>query len=323
MYVIYKQLYNDFFTCRVARNGIGKMKDKLLKRGADAAQRAIRHYLSEEYDQFLIHAGHGFELVGKARLASIHPSLIIDKDFDSFLHVCAAGKHAKRPPWNIKTITATEVLTRCTQLHPGLNDFGARLKLLADYRNSAIHLGEVVEAELKEIFHAFLTSTALIADEMSIARLEFFGDFAKLVATHLDKSLAEVNVSVAEKIARAKTRYKERYGALDSIHVESIVKSVESGYILAKYEDQLVQCPACRKAGMISGSFDVEWEADFDDEGVATSGYPVVTLAPSTFVCNLCGLKLNDTSELKAARLGDLIGIEDVDPSDFYQEPDY
>src|SRR6266851_5103377 len=132
------------------------MKDQLLKRSAEAAQRAIRHYLAEEYDQFLIHACHCFELVGKARLAAIHPSLIVDRDFDSFLHVCAAGKHARRPPWNIKSINATEVLARCSQLHPGLTDFSSRLKLLADFRNSAIHLGEVVEDERKEIFHAFL-----------------------------------------------------------------------------------------------------------------------------------------------------------------------
>src|SRR5260370_11178835 len=138
------------------------MKDQLLKRSADAAQRAIRHYLAEEYDQFLIHAGHCFELVGKARLAAIHPSLIVDRDFDSFLHVCAAGKHAKRPPWNIKTITATEVLTRCIQLHPALNDFNVRLRLLADYRNSAIHLGDIFDEEKKEILHAFVAGVSLI-----------------------------------------------------------------------------------------------------------------------------------------------------------------
>jgi hypothetical protein len=62
------------------------MKDKLLKQGVDATQRAIRHYLSGEYDQFFIQAAVSFELLGKARLAAIHPSLIVDKDFDSFLH---------------------------------------------------------------------------------------------------------------------------------------------------------------------------------------------------------------------------------------------
>jgi len=88
-----------------------------------AAERAIRHYLAPEYDQFLILAGHYFELIGKARLASIDPSLVVDRNFDSLLLVCADGKHTQRPPWNIKTITATEMLRRCSQVHPRLKDF--------------------------------------------------------------------------------------------------------------------------------------------------------------------------------------------------------
>src|SRR5712692_1022431 len=299
------------------------MRDQLLKRSANAGQRAIRHYLNEEYDEFLIQAGVSFELLGKGRLAAIHPSLIVDRDFDSFLHVCAAGKHAKRPPWNIKTITATDVLTRCTQLHPGLSDFNPRLKLLADHRNSAIHLGEIIETERKEIFHTSLAATSLIVDEMGTTRQDFFGEFAELVAAHLDKTLAEVNRAVAEKLARARTTFQQRYGALDRGHLEVVAKAVEGGYPLTKYEDELIECPSCGKLGMTSGSFDVEWEVDYDEDGTAAGGYPVVTLTPSVFICNLCDLTLDDASELKAAALGKPINIEDVDPSDFYPEPDY
>jgi hypothetical protein len=299
------------------------MKDQLLKRSADAAQRAIRHYLAEEYDQFLIHAGHCFELVGKARLAAIHPSLIVDRDFDSFLHVCAAGKHAKRPPWNIKTITATEVLTRCIQLHPALNDFSARLRLLADYRNSAIHLGEIIEEERKEIFHALIASTSHITDEMGTKRTDFFGEFAELVATHLDKSLAEVNREVAERLARAKTMFERRYSALDGTQMQVVVKSVEASYPVDKYERRLIDCPACGMQGLISGSYDVDWQVDYDRDGSVSSGYPVVTMTTSGFYCGFCDLTLDDAAELKASGLPTTVDIEDADPQDFYPEPDY
>src|SRR5229473_3586907 len=196
------------------------MQEKLKNRSLRAGQHAIRAYLNQENDQFLMQAAMCFELLGKARLAAIHPSLIIDRDFDSFLHVCAAGKHAKRPPWNIKTITATDVLTRCIQLHPALNDFSARLKLLVDYRNSAIHLGEIIEEEQKEIFHTLIASTSHITDEMGTKRTEFFGEFAELVATHLDNSLAEVNREVAERLARSKTVFERRYSALDDAQMQ-------------------------------------------------------------------------------------------------------
>jgi hypothetical protein len=298
------------------------MKDQLFARSADAAQRAIRHYVSEEYDQFLIHAGHCFELLGKARLAAIHPSLIVDRDFDSLLHVCAAGKHAKRPPWNIKTITTTEVLTRCIQLHPALNDFSARLRLLADYRNSAVHLGEIIEAEKKEIFHTFLASTSLISDEMGSGRADLFGEFAELVHTHMDNSLEEINRDVAERLARSKTVFERRYSALDGTQMQVVVKSVEGSYPVDKYERRLIDCPACCMRGLISGHYDVEWQVDYDDHGPSGS-YPVVTMTASSFFCNFCDLRLEDATELKASGLPTTVDIEDADPQDFYDEPDH
>jgi hypothetical protein len=298
-----------------------QLKDQLLKRSVACAQRAIHHYLNDEYEQFLIQSATSFEQLGKAKLAAINVCLIIDRDFDSLLHVCAAGKHTKRAPWNLKTINATEVLKRCTQIQPGLIDFGSRLGLLAEFRNSAIHLGEIVQNERKEIFHTFLASTSLMVDEMGISRKDFFGEYEGLVATHLDQSAAEVNLVVAEKIARAQTYFQNSYGALEPAHAEAIFKFVESAYDPAKYEQDLILCPACEHLGLVSGSFDVEWEADFDDDGLPVGAYPVVTLTPSTYNCNLCRLSLDDSNELKTAGLPMPLEIKDVNASDFYEEP--
>jgi hypothetical protein len=299
------------------------MKDQLLKRSIDAAQRAIRHYLVPEYDQFLIQAGHSFELLGKARLASIHPSLVVDKDFDSLLLVCAAGKHTQRPPWNIKTITATEVLKRCSQVHPRLLDFKNRLTLLAEYRNSAIHLGEIIQDEKKEIFHAFLAATSLLVDELGIKRQEYFGEFAKLVEAHLDDSLAETGRDVAEQLARSKAVYAQRYSALEKSQMDIVVKSMVANYYpIDKYESVLVDCPACGQQGLLNGSYEVEWEVDYDRDGSISGGYPAVTMTASAFVCLFCDLALGGAVELQAAGLPTTVDIEDPDPKDFYDPPD-
>jgi hypothetical protein len=298
------------------------MKDQLLKRSVDAAQRAVRHYLVPEYDQFLIQAGHSFELLGKATLAAIHPSLIVDKDFDSFLLVCAGGKHTQRPPWNIKTITATEVLRRCNQLHPRLRDFEKRLALLAEYRNSAIHLGEIVEDEKKEIFHAFLAATSLLVDELGLKRQEYFGGFAELVETHLDDSLAQTNRDVAEQLARSAAIYAARYSALEKEQMKVVVKSVEASYSVDKYERVLVDCPACGQKGLLSGSCEVNWEVDYERDGSISGGYPVVTMTASDFCCFFCDLILEGAAELEAAGLPTTVDIEDPDPQDFYDPPE-
>jgi hypothetical protein len=304
---------------------LSHMKDKLLKQSADAAQRAIRHYLNKEYDQFFIQAGVSFELLGKARLAAIHPSLIIDRDFDSLLHACAAGKHSKRAPWNVKSITATEVLKRCTQLQPELATFVPRLTLLAEYRNSTIHLGDVPETEVTQLLRAFLAGSCAIVTGLGLKPEEMFGEFTEIVSKQLDESLAEVQRVVAEKLARAKDDFRLRYATLDSDQLKAVVKVIESGYanIREKYRDELVACPACGHLGITSGDYDVDWTADYDEDGLPENAYATVTLNASAFVCNICGLNLDDASELKAGGLEDSINIEDFDEADFYEEPDY
>jgi hypothetical protein len=302
------------------------MKDKLVRRSAVAAHRAIGHYLSKEYDQFFIQAGISFELLGKARLAAIHPSLIIDKDFDSLLHVCGAAKHSKKTPWNLKTIAATEVLRRCTQLHPELGTFTTYLTLLAEHRNSTIHLGEVPESETAKLFRAYLSGSSVILIGLNLKPEEIFGDFAEMVSKHLDESLTEVKRVVAEKLALAKSDFRSRYAALDGDHLKTVVNVIEGGYetVMTRYQDELVTCPACGNLGIASGDYDVDWQAEYDDEsGMATNAFPLVTLKPSVFKCNICGLCLDDAAEIVAAGLQSSIYIENVEPSDFYEEPDY
>jgi hypothetical protein len=118
-------------------------------------------------------------------------------------------------------------------------------------------------------------------------------------------------------------KYEEKYGSLDPEHSSGIIKSIESGYILEPYTDQLAECPACGNQGVLSGSIDVEWQADFDRDGEPEGAYPIVTLTPSNFFCKLCDLELDGSAELKAAGFGEAIQVEDVNPSDFYDEPDY
>ena len=81
--------------------------------------------------------------------------------------------------------------------------------------------------------------------------------------------------------------------------------------------------PACENQGVLGGSIDVDWEVDVDDDGNPQGASPIETLSPSNFVCNLCGLSLDSSAELKAVGLEGPIPVDDVDPADFYDEPDY
>ena len=67
----------------------------------------------------------------------------------------------------------------------------------------------------------------------------------------------------------------------------------------------------------------MEWDADIDRDGSIMGVFPIVTLKALIFICNVCGPTLDAPSELKAAGLQVSINIEDIDPADFYEEPDY
>jgi DNA invertase Pin-like site-specific DNA recombinase len=244
-------------------------------------------------------------------VAELERSLIIERVRAGMRNAKAKGK-----------FTATEALQRCIQLHPRLQGFQKPLMLLAEFRNSAIHLGEIIRDERKEIFHAFLAATSLLVDELVIKRETYFGKFADLVATHLDDSLAEANRDVAEQLACSKNIYAQRYSALAKDQMDVVAKSVEASYPIEEYERVLTECPACGRRGLLIGSHEVEWEVDYDDDGSISGGYPVVTMTPAEFFCLFCDLTLAGAVELQAAGLPPTVDIEDPDPRDFYDPPD-
>lgn len=134
------------------------MKQALLTKSSEWAQKAIRSYLDGQYENFLVNAGIAFELLGKAFLAGIHPSLIVDKDFDSLLQVCGAGGHSKKAPGNIRTIGAKDVISRISQILPQLISYEQELGFLADMRNGAVHIGVIGTVNVAEIVSVFFTS---------------------------------------------------------------------------------------------------------------------------------------------------------------------
>jgi hypothetical protein len=82
---------------------------------------ALRDYLATDWTMFFVHSGTGLEQLAKAYLASFHPSLIADgKSFDSLLHACGRGGHARTPREAMRTIGAAEAISRCGQILPRL-----------------------------------------------------------------------------------------------------------------------------------------------------------------------------------------------------------
>jgi hypothetical protein len=232
------------------------------------ARRAIRHFIHEEFDWFFMLAAVAFELLAKARLAEIHPTLIAaDRDFDALLHLAGAEKHTTTPPWSIKTIGAGEALTRCLKVQPELGDIAKDLRLLADVRNSVVHLGAVPKADARRVFVSFLRAGDILLKELPLSAAAYFGEFEPVVKAHLDKTAAKATQLAIERVAAAKAGFKERYGSLPPKQFETILQAITAATRLEKYAEVLAVCPSCQQSGVARGLLDVRWDVDVDREG--------------------------------------------------------
>ena len=83
---------------------------QLRSSAAQFAQSGLRARLDQEWAVHQLHIATALELLAKAKLASLHGTLIAAKDFDSLLHLSGHPRHAKQLPDRIRTITITDAL---------------------------------------------------------------------------------------------------------------------------------------------------------------------------------------------------------------------
>lgn len=304
------------------------MEDKPLHKdlhssAARFAQSGLRAFLEEDSAVFLLHAATALEQLAKAFLASIHGSLIAANDFDSLLHGCEQPRHARKPRSRMKTIAMREALDRAGQVIPAVENLRASLQLLADVRNGVVHAGQLEpEAEASVLIPFLRACDHLLAGMPQGDRASFWGDFLEIVDARLSESTEAAKVRVIDAIAVARMVFEERYSSMDSAVREAVLSSIEEGYDPTKYEEELVGCPACARRALVQGSYDVDWEADWDyadGEAYIAGAYPVVTFSPGRLECRACGLSIEGEEELSAAEVPPSWKLEDVDPEDFYE----
>ena len=98
----------------------------------------------------------------------------------------------------------------------------------------------------------------------------------RIVDTRLSDSAKEAEVRAAEAIAAARHVFEDRYSAMDEDMKKAVVSMIEERNRPAKYEQDVVECPARDRLALVSGSYDVDWDPEYDREGFVENAYPVV-----------------------------------------------
>lgn len=292
------------------------------------ARSAVGAYISGDWVIFGLHAGVALELLAKAYLSSLHPSLVVD-GVDSLLYACQVPGHVLAPLRAVRTISASEAMSRCGRILPTLmNLTRGELSLILDVRNGVAHLGQVDQTLATRALAPFVTACDELLGAMSEDPAEFWAEGHAYLEQHLASYRQQATEQVKARLKEARKVFRERFKNLDDKAKRTLITSIVQAYDHSGYERQLFDCPVCANLALETGTYDFEWTvpegADADDPEVwEHEAYPEVTFYPAGLRCQVCGLALNGSHEVEAAGLPPdwIIPQEEVHPEDFI--PDY
>lgn len=140
----------------LARNtDTAPLADRLLGSSRRFGQSAIRAYSEEEWPVFYLHLGTSLEHLAKSVLARAHPALLVDaragNTFDALLHLTGFGRRSHIPFGAVRTIGASEAVTRAAFLIDDYQPPSPLVLLLLRACNEVAHTGTDEAGEAEEI----------------------------------------------------------------------------------------------------------------------------------------------------------------------------
>lgn len=289
--------------------------------------RALRGRDSGDLLEQYLSSAVALELLGKACLATVSPSLVADPNhFPSLL--AAAGRGT---PLDTKSITAKTLYER---LHTVADQFDERLKreclLMAERRNAELHSGESPTQGLSQAIWvpAFWRAASVLIEAQGRTLEEWTGVEEGARVREILRDAAEVTrQGVLARIARRRADYIVRVPVGSTEEVEARFRANArplpdrfSG-VADAYEEH--PCPSCLSKAWLFGFEGEEEVLDIDPADIGF-GPPVevvrTTYSVEEFRCAECGLVLEGVDEIHTAALPREFSIEDYREASYEEE---
>jgi hypothetical protein len=287
---------------------MGISYDELFNKSKIFIEKAIYKRDQGDYSEFLLWSSLALELLGKAALAYVHPSLVVDpNDPKGFLVACGYSRLD-----DFKTITAKTVFER---LHNTLsiNRFDQKTKdfcmSLANKRNAELHSGLIpfdgvqIETWVPKLWDVY----KILLDFQQKTLTDFVGEQEAINAEEIINDHSQTIQKLIElRVERHRQAYKEKYAFHSP---QQIVYDLD-------IDQEIIDCPSCSNDGIADGELsDKEYVGRDPDE-------PWIelideTYAVTSFRCLYCDLKLNGYDEI------DFSGIDPTFIKRVEDEPDY
>lgn len=271
-------------------------------------EKAITSRDEGNYDEFQLWASISLELLGKATLASIHPSLVVDPNSPKGLLVACGYIESD----DFKTITAKTLYDRLstwlkiTRFDNKTKDF---CMTLSNRRNAELHSGLIPfeGINIEGWTPKFWDVCKILLEFQDKSLSDFIGhQEAKNAEFIINDHTQTLQKTIESRIDRHKLIYLNKY----SNHSPQ-----EIAFDLEPWEG-IVDCPSCGNSWIAEGEMvDSEFiEYDSDDPWIANFKE---TYDITEFRCLYCDLKLNGYDEVEFS------GMDTYFTKMVQSEPDY
>jgi hypothetical protein len=264
--------------------------------------------------QFGVWCSLGLELLGRAAVASVSPTLLADPDKhqQNILHALGRGSGKASP----KSIGATRVFQLCGELSDKFTEEDiTAANALMNRRNDELHSGNSAFEEypsklwLGGFFGACQSLCNVLGEDLE----SLFGkDEADIAKDILAEMKGHAKQRVLSLIAAHRRVFEGKADAEKLIAIEAAEKNAP---LLSAQHHHRVRCPACENTSFVQGAVFGSQHITSEDHAVFVR-QPVM---PKSFYCSVCGLKLAGYSELQEAGLGGQYNrTTEYSPEEFY-----
>jgi hypothetical protein len=241
----------------------------------------------------------GLELLGRAAIASMSPTLLAEPDHEHKFLLHALNRGADRV--TRKSISSNLVFTLCKTLfsHFTEDDFKIALALI-NRRNEELHSGGAAFEEYKST--KWLTGFYKVCNSLCIAMNKSLSDlFGEEEAAVAEEIIAENKKEVSQRIAGTISAHRKVFGNKPDKEQESLrSEAEENGNTLSLKRHHRVNCPACNCIATVQGEPFGKVNISHGDDSIIVRQ----AVMPALFECDSCGLRLSGYAELEAAGLG-------------------
>lgn len=241
----------------------------------------------------------GLELLARAALASVSPTLLAEPDAEHkfLLYALNRGAQAGSP----RSLGTAQVFRLCSALFDRFSKKDLVLsQALANRRNDELHSGAAAfdQYPSRQWLPGFYKACKSLAEAMGESLDSLFGaDEAKVAYEMLKEVQEEIEgrtqslIAAHRKVFDAKTDDEKRSAAASA--------AIEANR-LSHERHHKVSCPSCHSDAAVEGNAFGKVHVSVEDDLVVLRQ----SVSPKAFSCQACGLKLQGYGALNAAALG-------------------